>query len=690
MKNYVIAVQVNSHAVRRFTMACCLLLALFVPTTAMAQEVVRVTGQVISKEKRKPLMGVNIIDVATDRLLTTTDEDGRFAINVLANGTLRFTMIGAKARTVKVKSLNNIAVELDERDIELGEATVTGKRIKDKVTPEPTSIEVIGNYFHIKTRVRVPREMFAGNTRLVIQPILNNATRKKLIAMKPMVYDAREYNETQDRMYDDDLADRDPLAKYITVKSSTTREKGRTNDIIGYRDSIYVENVKDEFSCDVYMAIEDYDRIRYRDTTIIARGTVNPLRFLDYKFEGKQVTDSAYYPKAEMQLRDSRGDINLRFAIGRSELDVNNAQNHAELSALDAQLKAIANSKDASLRAFAILGTASPDGRYSSNLKLAERRMQTALNYIVGQLDSKTRRQMQVSSKASVAGWGEVVKALRHDTLNKEADAVEAIIRQYGDRDRQSAQIRRLPFYRSLLEGKYLPRLRRVSYELNYSIFRFLTIEEIKELYAKDYKQLSRYEFFRLYRAEPDAGKREGLIRQALEIYPSFMIAANDLQAILIEKGQSDANLLRPFAGKDAPTTLNVNHIIASLDHGRYEHADSIADFVPTNSGTRLIKAITAALNGRYEESYETIAETGQRNEALMLLAMKDNERAAKLSTQLPDSLAISHYVRAICLNRLEKPVEAYKELKQAFRMDPALEKIAPLDGDVNDLILDK
>ena len=31
-----------------------------------------------------------------------------------------------------------------------------------------------------------------------------------------------------------------------------------------------------------------------------------------------------------------------------------------------------------------------------------------------------------------------------------------------------------------------------------------------------------------------------------------------------------------------------------------------------------------------------------------------------------------------------------YKELKQAFRMDPALEKIAPLDGDVNDLILDK
>ena len=56
--------------------------------------------------------------------------------------------------------------------------------------------------------------------------MLNNATRKHVTLMKPMVYDAREYNETQDRLYSFDLNDSlagDPLARYITVKSEQTR-----------------------------------------------------------------------------------------------------------------------------------------------------------------------------------------------------------------------------------------------------------------------------------------------------------------------------------------------------------------------------------------------------------------------------------------------------------------------------------
>ena len=70
---------------------------------AYAQNVVRVTGKVISKEKRKPQMGVNITDERTKRLLAQTDEDGRFAVSLRDNGTLRFTMVGAEPVVVKVK-----------------------------------------------------------------------------------------------------------------------------------------------------------------------------------------------------------------------------------------------------------------------------------------------------------------------------------------------------------------------------------------------------------------------------------------------------------------------------------------------------------------------------------------------------------------------------------------------------------
>ena len=37
---------------------------------------------------------------------------------------------------------------------ELDEVTITSK-VKDKVIPEPTDIEIKGNYFHLKTRVPV-------------------------------------------------------------------------------------------------------------------------------------------------------------------------------------------------------------------------------------------------------------------------------------------------------------------------------------------------------------------------------------------------------------------------------------------------------------------------------------------------------------------------------------------------------
>ena len=94
-------------------------------------------------------------------------------------------------------------------------------------------------------------------------------------------------------------------------------------------------------------------------------------------------------------------------------------------------------------------------------------------------------------------------------------------------------------------------------------------------------------------------------------------------------------------------------------------------------------------LNGRYDD-YETVAATGERNECCLLLAMKRNDEAMALAKKLPEDEALTHYLRAICLNRLEDAVGAYDELKKSFLMDPSLEKVAKVDGDVNNLLLDK
>ena len=669
------------------------LVALFLLSVSevSAQEVMRVLGTVVLKSDGSPCIGVNVSDAATRRVLAMTDVDGTFAVNVRSNARLRFSMVGMKTKEVDVKGKSRLRVVLEEESVSLKEVTISQKRITDKILPEPTDIEVKGNYFHVKTRVRVPREMFSHNTRLVVQPVLNNATRKQVTLMKPMVYDAREYNETQDRLYNFDLNDSlagDPLARYITVKSEQTREKGRTNDIIGYNDSIYVEHVKDDFSCDVYMAIENYNRILYRDTTIIARGTVNPLRFLDYSFAAHELTDSAYFPKKEVQLRDSQGKVNLRFPVGKAVFDSSDPQNASEIDKLRQQIETISQSKGASLSSLELRGQSSPEGRYDRNLSLAKMRMDYALDFLKRTLPADMTQGMTFTSDAKVAPWSRVAEMLRKDTLATEADRVEAILAAHHDIEAQGRAIQRLPFYHQIIATRCLPQLRRVDYTLHYNVYRTLTIDEIAQLYAQDYSQLSKYEFFKLYRAEADTAKRVTMMRQALEVYPSFMAAANDLSVQLINHRQYDAALLRPFAGANAPQEVNVNQLIALLNEGLYASADSVAHFVNDNESTHTMLAVNAVLNGRYDsENYATIAKTGKRNEVVMLLAMKLNDAALRMSRNLPDNEAVSHYLRAICLNRTDDPTEAYEELKRAFAMDASLKEIAKTDGDVTDLL---
>lgn len=669
------------------------LVALFLLSVSevSAQEVMRVLGTVVLKSDGSPCIGVNVSDAATRRVLAMTDVDGTFAVNVRSNARLRFSMVGMKTKEVDVKGKSRLRVVLEEESVSLKEVTISQKRITDKILPEPTDIEVKGNYFHVKTRVRVPREMFSHNTRLVVQPVLNNATRKQVTLMKPMVYDAREYNETQDRLYNFDLNDSlagDPLARYITVKSEQTREKGRTNDIIGYNDSIYVEHVKDDFSCDVYMAIENYNRILYRDTTIIARGTVNPLRFLDYSFAAHELTDSAYFPKKEVQLRDSQGKVNLRFPVGKAVFDSSDPQNASEIDKLRQQIETISQSKGASLSSLELRGQSSPEGRYDRNLSLAKMRMDYALGFLKRTLPADMTQGMTFTSDATVAPWSRVAEMLRKDTLATEADRVEAILAAHHDIEAQGRAIQRLPFYHQIIATRCLPQLRRVDYTLHYNVYRTLTIDEIAQLYAQDYSQLSKYEFFKLYRAEADTAKRVTMMRQALEVYPSFMAAANDLSVQLINHRQYDAALLRPFAGANAPQEVNVNQLITLLNEGLYASADSVAHYVNDNESTHTMLAVNAVLNGRYDsENYATIAKTGKRNEVVMLLAMKLDDAALRMSRQLPDNEAVSHYLRAICLNRTDDPTEAYEELKRAFAMDASLKEIAKSDGDVTDLL---
>ena len=674
-----------------------LLVMFMLPVCNVLAQNIRVVGKVVTSDSTHvPIPGVMLVDPKTETYLTETDGEGIFRLNCDPKAKIRFQSFDIETKTVKIDGRTDIVVEVVSRENILREVLVKADgHLKDTIRIEPGDVIQMGYKYYINAVMKVGEDMFAGDKRLVAQAILYNYNKKDAFLMPPLVIDGAKYGLTQRRMYDRlernaSLSESgDPIGKYeryLQKDSIAGKGKQRSYKIL-YRDSVAtVVGRKDFIRCDIAFTIEDYTKVCMSVSQNYVEGVINPLRFLEYPFSGSVVTDSIYYPRPELQMCDSKGQINLNFAIGKTNLDMSDPQNVAEMNKLKRQLRDIANTPGSSIKSFKILGTASPDGGYALNKQLAEGRMSSARKMIMGMLDEDLRMGMHSASRATVAPWDSVVSMLRADSLNTEADAIAKIIEENQSHDAQSAKIRNLNFFATLLREKYLPRLRKVEYEITYDIRRVLTIPEIEAFYNQDPKTLSKYEYFRLFRSTNDDVKKERICRDALRIHPKFWMAANDLQEILIRQKRSDDKILAPFVKSRAHQSLLSNHVIALLEANRFTAADTVASFLRPVPENEMLLAIVGVNNNRVMDNYETIERSSVRNKVLMCLYMNRNKEAYEACKSLSEDEAFTHYLFATCHKRLRDEESALESLKKAFEMDPKLEEDARIDGDLRKL----
>lgn len=651
----------------------------------------RVMGT-IKADTGERIQGVSIALQKTKTVIGISDEDGKFSIIVEPDATLVLTSIGYAETKVKVRGRQVLDIQKESTSNTMEEVEVIAQ-LKGTIIFEPSEIEVVGNYFHLRTRFKVPSDLMTPRRRLIVQPTIYNVTKKKVFFLKPVVSDGVEYTRTQSRMYDFDI-DRDTLSSYIQ-KSEMTRQ----GEIILYHDSAYIENSRDDYRADVFTAIETYRDVVNVDTASIARGTVNPLRFFDYSLGAQEITDSTYFPKPEPQLRNDKGEMSLSFLPGRSEIDETDSASVDALQQLQARVEMLSNNPDAKFQSLSVKGVASPDGKYDANVRLAKARLETSSNRILSFLSPVARQYIDIDLVSEVESWQPVVEMLKADTLYTEADELQAIIDRYPrSMDSQFQAIVALKYYRPIIVERYLSKLRKVEYNFGYSIYRILRDDEIKELYHIDKSQFSRYEFFRMFNMAETQAEKDTLYKESLEIYPRFMLAANNLAVSNITHNIYDESLLKPFVNENAPAELMSNQIITLLNLNRYTTADSVASLMQSNEQTEYIKSVARALNGNYHEALDIFGKEIGVNKVVLLLALKQNESAWDNVSQYiaeltmaedtdPLKLARAYYVGAIAANRLEKIMEAITYIELALELDPDLRETAEIDADIKDLL---
>ena len=284
--------------------------------------------------------------------------------------------------------------------------------------------------------------------------------------------------------------------------------------------------------------------------------------------------------------------------------------------------------------------------------------------------------------------WTTVCELMEKDSIQEVSQLKELIKRARGNHNEISWGARRMKIY-PLIRDRYLPRLRRVEYFYEYSELRTLNKDEIDALYKKDPQKLTASEFWSYIMSQKDATdeKREALYREALSIHPDLMIAANNLASLLIKQNRADTTLLKPFITQDAPSAILVNQTVAYLQKRDFKRANHFAELLPDNKDTEIVKALAAAMDGKYQEAYPIFEKQGGINQAILLLSMKQNSKAWEVLKKVEDTSPDTEYVKAIAANRLNNVNEAVIHLRNAITQKPSLKEIAQKDGDVLDLL---
>lgn len=715
--------------------------------TALAQKMVKVSGTVynIAENRKVPFSDVTVdvyaaktVAVGEDmkKILdsndqektllldqegkTTTDENGYYEILVPDNGALIFKVGLSPSVLKEVRHQMKIDVSIDE-GVMLESVTVTAMRLVLK--PEPKAPKIIGNMLIPYNTFKLPPYFGNRFSRLIIQPyVLDCETNDTITFARPSVYDGKEYALTQERKMGYDM-NRDPLRPYIKAEALTTRAMN-----LDWTDTIIVPDPNRNYSCFAIVNLEDYSASNSRTYQINTCQTKRPMKFLQYNLFSEQMDPLQHKERAQIEKRNTSDKIQLSFLINSDQL-TDTPENKQSLAMLRNKLKEIAESPGTVLKEFHVAGTASPDGHYSSNLSLAERRMRKIEQEITSILPQYTLERVYRNPHAEVAPWEEVVKLLERDGKSTEAGKVKEILAKHKDIGAQGRALKQLDWYATVIVP-YLDELRVVNYNCLYEIYREPNDEEVMAQYReKGLKgSYTRYEYWKLFQLITDEKELEALYRRAyeesLEQKHPWALAGNNLAASYLERDTVDTSILEPLIDLSIHSTdysrmnadgsrteivnrleVVTNQLCMYIKKGDFEHASVLVKILPEDSKFDLLKAYTWALGGYFQggttpeekerahKTFETIKASSPQNEVVMYMALDNHagNAAAKASlAKLPQDSALTWYFKAT-LSAREGEIEFMNTviaLSECFKRDKSFVATAQNDGEFNEDII--
>ena len=371
---------------------------------------------------------------------------------------------------------------------------------------------------------------------------------------------------------------------------------------------------------------------------------------------------------------DHKQEANVKFLINQANLRSNELKNNSVREFVSMLKRINADREKLAIKNVEVQAYASPEGGFTFNDKLANKRQNVSEGYVKQQLKG-TNLQTDIDAHYTAQDWEGFMKLVQASKI-QDKDVILRVLSMYKDPQEREQQIR------NMSEGfRELPELRRSRLIINYQTIG-RSDQQIKQQYATDPTKLSLEELLYAASLTNDVKAKKAIYKKTTELYDRDYRAYNNLAALALNEGDehtANSYLSQALqANRKAPEAY-ANKAYINLTHGEIAEAEhNLADATEANGFNEIIGNLHIA-RGNYANATDELF-NDNNSAALAQLLNKNYVAAEQTLKAIKQPNGLTYYLFAVLNARQGKNDTAAKYLKEALQKDPSLAEYAKND----------
>ena len=392
-------------------------------------------------------------------------------------------------------------------------------------------------------------------------------------------------------------------------------------------------------------------------------------------------TNAATAPDQFQRVIEQKQEANIKFLIAQSNLRTSELQS-VSIKDLVAVLKEINDDAEGrALDAIEVSAYASPDGRYSFNEKLAERRQDVSADYLRKEL-KKIKMDADINTRYTAEDWDGFQELVAASNL-QDKQVILSVLSMYKDPEEREQQIRNMSAIYTDIKDGIMPELRRARLIVNYEIIG-RSDEEILNQYKEDASKLSLEEL--VYGATmlvETPAEQKDWNKTIQRLYPNDYRALNNQAQVAYAEGdyQAAANYLAQARNVNSRAAeVNTNLALMELRNGNLSSAES---YLAQGFGADTYNEVLGNYNlakGNYQQAAQNLKDVNTNAAALAQLLSEDYASARATLSKVKKADATTAYLQAILAARTGDTASMVNSLRQAVEQDSSLKARAKND----------